>query len=200
MEQVLGFTGADFALVATDTTAARSIIKYSTEEDKIMQLDEHKLLGYSGESGDTDQFTEYIQKNMNLYHFSNGVNLSTHAAANYMRTQIAWSLRSRDMKLVNLILAGHDEEAGASLYWLDYLGCMQKLPFAAHGYGGYFVMSIFDRYHSKDMTLEEGLALIQRCAKELSTRFLIPPPDFTVKVTTKEGIRVIPKAEWDKQR
>lgn len=32
-----------------------------------------------------------------------------------------------------------------SLYWIDYLGTIAEVPFAAHGYGSYFVLSLFDR-------------------------------------------------------
>ncbi|KAJ2963835.1 hypothetical protein NUW54_g14264 [Trametes sanguinea] len=31
------------------------------------------------------------------------------------------------------------------LYWIDYLGTMSEVPFAAHGYGAYFALSLLDR-------------------------------------------------------
>ena len=48
---------------------------------------------------------------------------------------------------VNLLLAGHDKDTGPELYFLDYLASMIKLPYAAHGYGGYFILSVMDRYY-----------------------------------------------------
>jgi 20S proteasome alpha/beta subunit len=48
---------------------------------------------------------------------------------------------------VNLLLAGYDDETGPELYFLDYLASMVKVPYAAHGYGGFFSLSIMDRYH-----------------------------------------------------
>ncbi len=33
------------------------------------------------------------------------------------------------------MLAGWDEKAGASLYWLDYLGTMHNMNMAGTGYG-----------------------------------------------------------------
>jgi 20S proteasome alpha/beta subunit len=48
---------------------------------------------------------------------------------------------------VNLLLAGYNDEEGPELYFVDYLASMVKVPYAAHGYGGFFSLSIMDRYH-----------------------------------------------------
>lgn len=45
-------------------------------------------------------------------------------------------------------MAGFDKDNGSELYYIDYLATMAKLPFAAHGYGAYFVLSILDRYYT----------------------------------------------------
>lgn len=52
MECVLGLVGRDFAVVAADTSAVQSILVHKTDEDKVMVLDSHKLMGASGEPGD----------------------------------------------------------------------------------------------------------------------------------------------------
>ena len=48
----------------------------------------------------------------------------------------------------NLLIGGWDEKAGPSLYFLDYLASLQKVNYAAHGYCGYFCLSILDRHVS----------------------------------------------------
>jgi 20S proteasome alpha/beta subunit len=52
MECVIGVVGRDFAVVAADTSAVQSILVHKTDEDKVMVLDSHKLMGASGEPGD----------------------------------------------------------------------------------------------------------------------------------------------------
>lgn len=49
---MFGLVGDGFALVAADTSAVGSILVHKSDEDKIMVLDSHKLLGASGEAGD----------------------------------------------------------------------------------------------------------------------------------------------------
>lgn len=36
---------------------------------------------------------------------------------------------------VNILFAGFDDRAGASLYWMDYLATMHKMNIAGTGYG-----------------------------------------------------------------
>jgi len=114
MNCLIGFVGGDFAIIAADRNAARSIMVYSQEEDKIRELDSHKLLAVGGEASDCIQEPDYFQKNMALYALRNGVSLSTHAAANYMRGEKAYNLR-RSLSVVDALLAGYDEDVGPSL-------------------------------------------------------------------------------------
>ncbi|CAG8548911.1 7628_t:CDS:2 [Paraglomus brasilianum] len=192
MECIFGFTGKDFVMTATDSTVAQSILIVKSTEDKSRALSKRILLLFAGESGDTVQFAEFIQRNVRLYEIRNGVELSTKSAATFTRRELADNLRSRKQYSVNLILAGYDLTTELpSLYQLDYLGSSVSAPFAAHGYAAHFLFSIFDRYHRPDLSLEEAKALMKMCVGELQRRFLVNLSHFTVKVVDKDGIREI---------
>lgn len=105
------------------------------------------VMAVSGESGDTTQFCEFIGKNLQLYKMRNGYELSPKAAAWLTRRNLANYLRSRTPYFVNLLMAGYDDITGPELYFIDYLASCIKVPYAAHGYGGFFSISILDRYH-----------------------------------------------------
>ena len=113
-DAIIGFVGKDFTMLATDRNAGRSIMVFKQDADKIMELDSHKLLGLGGDSADCVQEPEYFQKNINLNYYRNGVPLSTHAVANYMRGEKSAKLR-KGMALVDMLLAGYDEGVGPSL-------------------------------------------------------------------------------------
>ncbi|KAL6071255.1 Proteasome subunit beta type-4 [Balamuthia mandrillaris] len=196
MDSVIGLVGKDYVLVATDTGSARSILRMKQDEDKIVELDGHKIMGMAGPVGDRSQFGDYVQKNVKLYRLRNGITLGTHATANFVRGELADALRRAPYQ-VNVLLGGWDEEKGCSLYFIDYLAAMHKVNFSTHGYAGYFVLSILDKHWRKDMELEEGLAVVRRCVEELRTRFIINSPDFVVKVVSKEGTKVVPLYEED---
>lgn len=64
-----------------------------------------------------------------------------------MRRALADSIRSRRPYAVNVLLGGYDEASSTPhLYWIDYLGTMAEVPYAAHGYGAYFALSTLDRF------------------------------------------------------
>ena len=53
--------------------------------------------------------------------------------------ELATALRKGPFQ-ANLLLAGFDAKEGASLYYIDYLGSMQRVETGAHGYGSYFTL------------------------------------------------------------
>lgn len=108
-----------------------------------------------GDSGDATQFSEYIGKNMQLYKMRNGYELSPKAAAHFTRRNLADSLRSRTPYNVNILMAGHDQHDGPQLFFIDYLASSVKVPYACHGYGGFFALTIMDRYHSEGVDIKK---------------------------------------------
>jgi len=192
MESSFGITGKDFVIFASDSSAARSIVKMKGNEDKQKVISKHIVMAYSGEPGDTVQFAEYVERNLRLYGIRNHVELLPTAAAHWTRNELATSLRSRHPYSVNLLLGGYDHTSSVPhLYWIDYLGTMAEVPYAAHGYGSYFCLSTMDRYHRPDMTLEEGLGLLQRCIGELEQRFIVNLGVFKIRVSDKDGVREV---------
>ena len=98
-------------------------------------------------AGDTIQFAEFIERNIRLYQIRNLYPLRPSAAASWIRGALAKSLRSRSPYAVNLLLGGYDTATDdPHLYWIDYLGTMTEVPYAAHGYGQYFALSVLDRF------------------------------------------------------
>ncbi|KAK9160968.1 hypothetical protein Syun_007309 [Stephania yunnanensis] len=188
MECVFGLVGNGFAVVVADSSAVSSILVHKSKEDKVMILDSHKLMGASGESGDRVQFTEYIQKNVALYQFRNGIPLTTAAAANFTRGELAAALRKSPYH-VNILLAGYDKETGPSLYYIDYIAALHKIEKGAFGYGSYFSLAMMDRHFHSNMSVEEAIDLVDKCILEIRTRLVVAPPNFVIKIVDKDGAR-----------
>jgi len=147
------------------------------------------IMAVSGESGDTVQFAEYVEKNIQLYKMRNGYELSPSAAANFTRRNLADYLRSRTPYMVNLLIAGYDTATNKpELYFMDYLASMIKPPFAAHGYGGFFTTSIMDRCYRPDLTKDEAYNLLTECVKEIQKRLIVNLPNFSVTMVDKDGV------------
>ncbi len=85
-----------------------------------------------------------------------------------------------------------------SLYWVDYLGTLQKVNFGAHGYAAYFVTATLDRLWKPDLSREEALELVAKCISVLKTRFLPHQPAFLCRIVDASGVSVHPIPELPK--
>ncbi|KAF4120481.1 20S proteasome subunit beta 4, partial [Geosmithia morbida] len=193
-EALLGITGKDFTLIAASKAAMRGASILKASDDKTRALNKSTLLAFSGEAGDTVQFAEYIQRNAQLYSMRNEADLSPSALAHFVRGELASSLRSRKPYHVNLLMGGVDPiTKKPSLYWLDYLAALADVPYAAHGYAQYYCLSILDKHHNPDITLEQGLELLTMCTDELKRRLPIDFKGVLVKAikATDEGVEIV---------
>lgn len=139
-------------------------------DDKTRELNKHTLMAFSGEAGDTVQFAEYIQANIQLYSMRNNMELSPAATANFVRGELARALRSRKPYTVNLLLGGYDSIADKpTLYWIDYLASLAPVPYAAHGYAQYV-----SRRSSTRTTLNQANPRLGTTASPYSTSTTIP--------------------------
>ena len=100
------------------------------------------------------------------------------------------------------------------LYWLDSLGAVLPLPYAAHGEAAAFLMGFLDQqYHQLEgdggreggkeggrkgrrkrrlPSLEEAVVILERCYEELERRFLVNAGGgFQAKVIDREGVRTL---------
>jgi len=192
MEVQIALTGKDFVIIAADTNAARSIVRMKSDEDKIKELSPALLMSFSGEPGDTIQFAEFVERNLRLHHIRYHHPLRPQSAASWIRRSLAQSLRSRNPYAVNLLLGGYDiSTKSPNLYWMDYLGTLAEVPFAAQGYGSYFVLSLFDRYHNPQAELPEALDTLKKAIDEVQKRLIIGLPSWKIKVVDKDGVREV---------
>ncbi|SMN17716.1 similar to Saccharomyces cerevisiae YER012W PRE1 Beta 4 subunit of the 20S proteasome [Maudiozyma saulgeensis] len=192
MDIILGIRVQDCVILATSKAVTRGISVLKDSDDKTRSLSPHCLMGFTGEAGDTVNFSEYIQANVQLYTTREGVELSPQATASFVRQELAKSIRSRKPYQANVLIAGYDTSSNIpELYQIDYLGTKVALPYAAHGYAGFYTFSLLDRHYRPDMTKEEGLSLLQQCVNELQKRMPVDFKGVLVKVVSKDGISIV---------
>ncbi|KAG9521469.1 N-terminal nucleophile aminohydrolase, partial [Aureobasidium melanogenum] len=187
---LLGITGKDFTIIAASKAAMRGATVLKASDDKTRPLSKHILMALTGEAGDTIQFAEYVQANVQLYGMRNDIELNPSATASFIRTELAKALRSRRPYTVNLLLGGYDTiNDKPTLHWIDYLASSAPVPYAAHGYAQYYCLSTLDKHHHPDISFEQGMKILRMCTDELKRRLPIDFKGMTVKVVTKDGIR-----------
>ncbi|KAJ1918922.1 Proteasome subunit beta type-4 [Mycoemilia scoparia] len=189
METQIGIRGDNFVVLLSDKIVAQSIVKMKHNQDKMKQLNKNNVMSVTGEAGDVDSFSEYIEANIKLFGLRQNRPLTTSECAYWTRGTLAEALRSRSPYNVNLLIGGFNPNTKkSSLYRIDYLSSICEVPFAAHGYTSYFAYSLMDKEYRKDLTKEEAIKLAIRCVKQLDHRFLVGQPGFILRVIDEEGI------------
>lgn len=189
MDILIGLTTKDSVLLVTSKASTRGITVLKATDDKTRQLSEKSLMAFSGESGDTINFAEFIQANVRLYEMRNGYTMSTTAISSFTRNELATSLRSRSPYQTNILIGGFDEtNKKPTLNWIDYLAANVRLPYAAHGYAAYYILSLLDRHWKPDLSLDQGLELLEKCVAELRMRMPLDFKGIQVKAVDQTGV------------
>lgn len=63
-----------------------------------------------------------------------------------------------------------------------------------YGTGSNFILSTLDQGYRENMTEDEAIDLVDQCINQIQTRLIIGPPNFLVKIITKDGVRTIVKS------
>ena len=147
-------------------------------------------MAIAGETCDRERFASYIWRTVDFQTYKNGYRLDLEATAQLTWTILAEALREGPYQ-TNALIGGIDEDGEAKMYWLDYLGTIQRVTKGGHGYAGYFTASVLDNAYKGSMTKDEGLEAIRWCIKEMKERFLMDQPHYFVKVITKDGVEVL---------
>jgi len=100
-------------LSATSKATVRGVTVLNQTDDKSRSLNKHNLLIFAGESGDTIQFAEFIQANVQLYGMKNDTELNSDAVAAFTRREMADNLRTR--------VFSHGEKL--KLIWRTHIKC-----------------------------------------------------------------------------
>ncbi|OQV14621.1 putative Proteasome subunit beta type-2 [Hypsibius exemplaris] len=161
-----------------------------SDTDKTYRLGEKLLLLTNGETGDTEQFGEYLEKNLKLYRMATLRSLHIRGGL-FVRAQIAEFLRSRTPYQVNMLLGGHDEIEGPSLFFIDYLGTLAKMPFAVHGYAASFSFGLLDKALPAGHERAAGSGTTPVLHQRLYKRFILNIPKFKIHKIDKDGVTAL---------
>ena len=175
-------------ILASETTVNRSIFKLKKLSNKTLQLDSHSLMALAGDIADRDHFGSYIKRNVEFFKFkSNGQKSSVRRSAQFVRTELAKSLR-KGMKQVSPLIVGYDDRKQAQIYWMDYLGTIADVNYGVHGYAAYFLSSVLASSWKNQMTQEEGLELARSCIKALRARLILDMEGFDIWIVDENGV------------
>lgn len=202
METSLGVTFDDFVILAADRSECMSIIRFNEHGDKIHRLTSHIAMALTGEPGDTDQFSRFVQCNFELEKFrDDGWQVTLSRAYNWITWELATSIRSSSPYSVFPLVGGYDHnEKQPKLYWIDYLGTGAEVTYGAHGYGDCFAIGFLDRHHRRNMTREQAIQLVKGALDVIQKRLIIGQNIFQMVIVDKDGVHDLPDHVIDRTK
>lgn len=194
METALGVTFNDFVILAADKSEEFSILRVSEDSNKIHKLTNHIAMAIVGETGDTDQFSRFVQCNFELEKFrDDGWEVSLTRAFHWLTWELAQDIRSNHPYGVFPILGGYDfDEKRGKIYWLDYFGTGVEVNYGAHGYGDSLAIGFLDRFHKIDMPRETAIELVKGALDAIQTRIIVGKNKFQMVLVDKDGVHNLP--------
>lgn len=194
MDTVLGVSFNEFVILASDRTENFGILRMTEDGTKIYPLTTHIAMAIMGESGDTDQFSRFVQCNFELEKFrDDGWEVSLNRAFHWITWELAQDVRSNHPYGVFPLLGGYDlNEKRGRLYWIDYLGTGAEVTYGAHGYGESFAIGFLDRYHKADMPRDKAIELVKGALDAIQTRVVVGQNRFQMVVVDKDGVHDLP--------
>lgn len=144
-DSIFSICGKDFVIVAADKSVSRSILKIQDCDDKLTEITPTQILATCGEVSERKSFASLIKCNADLHYSKYHYELSTQEQAYSIRFDLAEALRKGAIP-VNCLYAGLDKNE-PSLFWIDYLGTVQKVTRGAQGYCAYFLLGLMDNYY-----------------------------------------------------
>ena len=93
MDSQFAICGDDWVIVCADTSINRSIFTLKNNEDKIVQINQFKVMGATGEQADTSKFSNLMCRNLQLEELRTGHEPGVEATANFLRSEIDQSFR-----------------------------------------------------------------------------------------------------------
>ncbi|CAK1601582.1 unnamed protein product [Parnassius mnemosyne] len=189
---LLGIQCNDFVMIAADQTLTQSVLLLGNDGNKLYEVSDTIVMGLNGDMGDTTQFAEFVAKNLKLYKMRNSYSLKTAPVAHFTRNHMVEAFHKGTPKMLNILIAGYDEECGGQLYTMDFLASCMKVPHASHGLGGYLSLGILDQYYKPNLTEKEAYEVLKLCVHEIQQRLFINLSNFGVKTVSRHGIRQLP--------
>lgn len=202
METALGVTFDDFVILAADKSEFFSIIRLTEDSSKIHKLTNHVAMALTGEPGDADQFSRFVQCNFELEKFrDDGWEVSLTRAFHWITWELAQDIRSNSPYAVFPILGGYDQkEKRGKIYWLDYMGTGSEVAYGAHGHGDSFAIGFLDRYHKPNMSREQAVELVKGAIDAIQTRLIVGQERFEMALIDAEGIHRLPDHVVDRTK
>ncbi|AAL63041.1 archaeal proteasome endopeptidase complex subunit beta [Pyrobaculum aerophilum] len=163
MTTTVGIAVKDGVVLATDKRVTAGYYIAHKRGEKIWKIDDHVAATMSGGVADLQSVLSFLTLRAHEYKIEYKRPIPISALVNYMSLILFYSRPY--IYIVHSIIGGVDEEEGAVLYMVDWLGTVTKEKYIATGSGSPYAKGALEVGYREDMTLEDAVDLAIKAVK-----------------------------------
>lgn len=193
---VLGVSGEDFAIVASDTRLSEGYSIHTRNQSKLYQLTNKGVLGSAGFHGDVLTLVKQIEARQTFYKQTHGRTMSTASIAQMLATML-YSKRFFPYYTYN-ILGGLDAEGKGCVYSYDPVGSYEREEHRAAGTAASLLQPLLDNQigwknrenegEKVPLTKEQAIGLVKDVFTSAAERDIYTGDNVELKIITKDGV------------
>jgi len=201
---VLGVSGADFAIIASDTRLSEGYSIHTRNSPKTYKLTDGTVLASAGFHGDALTLVKRIGQRITHYKFTHGKDMSTPAVAQMLATML-YGKRFFPY-YTNNILGGIDSEGKGCVFSFDPVGSYEREVFRAGGTASSLLQPLLDNqfgfknqqnHDGVPLTKEQTVGLVKDIFTSAAERDIYTGDCVEISIITKDGIE---KQRFDLRR
>lgn len=187
---VLGIKYKDGVLIAADCGGSYgSTLRYKSVE-RLKAIGKGCVIGASGEISDFQQIVHYLDELiLNDRMWDDGNTLGPKEVHNYLN-RVMYNRRNKFDPLWNTLVLGGVKKGEKYLGVVTMIGVHYQDNHVASGFGNHLARPIFRDEWKEDLTLEEGILLLEKCLRVLLYRDRSAINKIQIANITEEGVNV----------
>ncbi|MEM3346147.1 MAG: proteasome subunit beta [Desulfurococcaceae archaeon] len=186
MTTTVGVVVGEGVVLATDKRVTAGYYIAHKRGEKIWKIDDHVAATMSGGVADLQSVLTYLTLRAREHRLEYRKPIPIRALVNYVSLLLFYSRPY--IYLVHSIIGGVDEEEGAVLYTVDWLGTVTKEKYISTGSGSPYAKGALEIGYREDMSLEEAVDLAVKAVKAAIMRDGFTGEGVDVVVIGRDGV------------
>ena len=186
----LGMICKDGVVLAAEKKSTLGYLIASKESEKILTVDDHIAITIAGASGDAQALARYLKAELKLFAIQNQRRITVKGAASLLSNILQGGRWSYLPYMVQLILAGYDEQP--TIYSLDAIGSVEEEKrFFSTGSGSPMALGVLEDGYKDNISADEASKLAVRAIRAAIERDIgSGGKAIDVAVINKDGIKI----------
>jgi len=195
----VGIVCKDCVVLAAEKKANMGYLVASKEDVKIVEVMPHIAMTQAGMVGDVQALRKYLTAEATLYELRTRKKISVKAAAALLANILYGGRWSFFPYMVQIILAGHDEE-GPNLFILHPDGSkLEEKNFFSTGSGSPMAFGVLEALFKEGLAMDEGKKIAAMAVKAAVERDIgSGGKGIDIAIVNKDGFKLLEEAEVKK--